>query len=134
MTTAQWVAVVVIVAIVASGATYFLVPAKTVTEIIEKEVTPTIKAGWIYVGPIGDYGWTKAHDDGRLFCEQVFPWLETTYVESVAEGDCPRVIEDLIADGCTVIFTTSFGFMDPTLEMAKKYPDIIFWHCSGYKR
>ena len=134
MTTAQWVAVVVIVAIVASGATYFLVPAKTVTEIVEKEVTPTIKAGWIYVGPIGDYGWTKAHDDGRLFCEQVFPWLETTYVESVAEGDCPRVIEDLIADGCTVIFTTSFGFMDPTLEMAKKYPDIIFWHCSGYKR
>jgi len=134
MTTAQWVAVVVIVAIVASGATYFLIPAKTVTEIVEKEVTPTIKAGWIYVGPIGDYGWTKAHDDGRLFCEQVFPWLETTYVESVAEGDCPRVIEDLIADGCTVIFTTSFGFMDPTLEMAKKYPNIIFWHCSGYKR
>ncbi len=134
MTTAQWIAVVVVVAIVVSGATYFLVPAKTVTEIVEKEVTPTIKAGWIYVGPIGDYGWTKAHDDGRLFCEQVFPWLETTYVESVAEGDCPRVIEDLIADGCTVIFTTSFGFMDPTLEMAKKYPNIIFWHCSGYKR
>ncbi len=134
MTTAQWIAVIVVVAIVASGLTYFLVPAKTVTQIVEKEVTPKIKAGWIYVGPIGDYGWTKAHDEGRLFCEKVFPWLETTYVESVAEGDCPRVIEDLIADGCTVIFTTSFGFMDPTLEMAKKHPDIIFWHCSGYKR
>jgi simple sugar transport system substrate-binding protein len=134
MTTSQWVAIVVIVAIVASGLTYFMVPAKTVTEIVEKEVTPKIKAAWIYVGPIGDYGWTKAHDEGRLFCEQVFPWLETTYVESVSEGDCARVIEDLIADGYTVIFTTSFGFMDPTLEMAKKYPNIIFWHCSGYKR
>lgn len=93
-----------------------------------------LKVGFIYVGPIGDYGWTHAHDQGRLYCEEIFPWLETVYVESVSEADAPRIIDELIAQGCEVIFTTSFGYMDATIEAGEKYPDKIFFHCSGYKR
>lgn len=100
--------------------------------------TPTLpsytKAAWIYVGPIGDYGWTHAHDVGRRYVDTLFPWLETHYVEKVAEGDCPMVIDNLVAAGYTIIFTTSFGFMDATIEAGEKYPNVIFFHCSGYKR
>ncbi len=92
------------------------------------------KAAWIYVGPIGDYGWTHAHDIGRRYVDALYPWLKTHCIESVSEGDCPSVIDQLVAQGYTLIFTTSFGFMDPTLEAAKRYPNVIFFHCSGYKR
>ncbi len=94
----------------------------------------TLKAAWIYVGPIGDYGWTYAHDQGRLIAEKTFPWLKTTYIESVPEGQVESFIDQLVAQGYRVIFTTSFGFMDGTLAAAKKYPDVIFAHCSGFKR
>ncbi len=101
------------------------------TETQEKK----IKAGFIYVGPVGDYGWTNAHDVGRKYVVEKFPWLETVYVESVAEGDAARVIDRLInEEKCNVIFTTSFGYMDETIKAAEKYPDVIFEHCSGYKR
>jgi basic membrane protein A and related proteins len=94
-----------------------------------------IKAGFIYVGPIGDYGWSHAHDLGRQYVEEKFDWLETTYVESVADADTPRVIDRLIMEEkCDVVFTTSFGFMDATIEAGAKYPDKIFMHCSGYKQ
>lgn len=94
-----------------------------------------IKAGFIYVGPVGDYGWTHAHDVARRQMEKKFPWLKTIYVESVAEGDCARVIDRLVQEEkCDVVFTTSFGFMDATLAAGEKYPDKIFMHCSGYKR
>ena len=93
-----------------------------------------LKAAWIYVGPIGDYGWTYAHNRGREIVDAKYDWLETGYIESVPEGECYSYIEGLIAEGYTLIFTTSFGFMDPTLEAAKNHPDIIFFHCSGYKR
>ncbi len=94
-----------------------------------------IKAGFIYVGPVGDYGWTTAHDVGRKYVEEKFPWLETVYVESVAEGDAARVIDRLVnEEKCDIIFTTSFGYMDDTIKAAEKYPDVIFEHCSGYKR
>lgn len=94
-----------------------------------------LKAGFIYVGPIGDLGWSHAHDVARKICEERFPWLETIYVESVAEGDEGLYIDKLIREeGCDVIFTTSFGFMDGTLVSAKRYPDKIFGHCSGFKR
>jgi len=96
---------------------------------------PTIKAGFIYVGPIGDYGWSHAHNEGRLYVEKKFPWLKTIYVESVPEPDVERVIDRLIVEErCDVVFTTSFGFMDGTLAAALKYPDKLFFHCSGYKR
>ena len=101
--------------------------------------TPTaekkIKAGFIYVGPVGDYGWTNAHDVGRKYVEEKFPWLETTYIESVPEADVERYIDRLInEEKCDVVFTTSFGYMDGTAKAAKKYPDKIFMHCSGYER
>jgi simple sugar transport system substrate-binding protein len=105
--------------------------------LMAKEYVPgePLKAGFIYVGPIGDLGWSNAHDNARLICEDTFPWLETVYVESVAEGDEPLYIDKLIMEeNCDVIFTTSFGFMDGTLLSAQKYPDKIFAHCSGFKR
>ena len=104
---------------------------------VAKEYVPgdPLKVGFIYVGPIGDLGWTYAHDEARRICEDTFPWLETVYVESVAEGNEGLYIDKLIVEeGCDVVFTTSFGFMDGTLISAQKYPDKIFAHCSGFKR
>ncbi|MCD6141206.1 BMP family ABC transporter substrate-binding protein [Candidatus Bipolaricaulota bacterium] len=94
-----------------------------------------IKAGFIYIGPVGDYGWSHAHDVARQILVKEFPWLSTVYVESVGTGDVVSTIDKLVNDEhCNVIFTTSFDFMDPTLAAAKKYPDVIFAHCSGFKR
>lgn len=93
-----------------------------------------LKVGFIYVGPVGDWGWSHAHDTARRHVESIFPWVETVYVEAVPEGDCPKVIDRLIDEGCDVVFTTSFGFMDATIEAGGKYPDKIFFHCSGYMR
>lgn len=104
---------------------------------VAKEYVPgdPLKVGFIYVGPIGDLGWTYAHDEARRICEETFPWLTTVYVESVSEGDEGLYIDKLIQDeGCDVVFTTSFGFMDGTLDAAIRYPDKIFAHCSGFKR
>jgi simple sugar transport system substrate-binding protein len=93
-----------------------------------------LKAGFIYVGPIGDYGWTNAHDQARKLTMQKYPWLETMYVESVPEGQAEPFMDKLIQQGAKVIFTTSFGFMDGTLAAAKRYPNVIFAHASGFKR
>jgi simple sugar transport system substrate-binding protein len=71
---------------------------------------------------------------GRLIAEETFPWLETIYVESVPEGEVETYIDRMIQEGADVVFTTSFGFMDGTLAAAKRYPDKIFAHCSGFKR
>jgi len=89
------------------------------------------KAAFVYVGPVGDGGWSYAHDQGRAELEAL--GYETTYVESVPETDSQRVLRNLARRGYDVIFTTSFGFMDPTLEVAKQFPDTVFMHCSGYK-
>ena len=94
-----------------------------------------LKVGFIYVGPIGDMGWTHAHDQARLILEETFPWIETVYLESVDEKTEGPVIDRMIRrDKCDIVFTTSFGFMDVTVAAANKYPDKIFAHCSGYKR
>jgi len=94
----------------------------------------TLKAGFIYVGPVGDYGWSHAHDVGRKYAESRLPWLRTMYVESVPEGDAARIIDRLIVqENCDVVFTTSFGFMDDTVAAGEKYPDKLFMHCSGFK-
>lgn len=93
-----------------------------------------LKAGFIYVGPIGDYGWTHAHNQAREMAEKKFPWLETTYVESVPEGEVGVFIDRMVQQGVKVIFTTSFGYMDGTVEAAKRYPDVIFAHATGFKR
>ena len=95
-----------------------------------------LKVGFVYVGPIGDHGWTYQHEQGRLAVEEAFgDRVETTYVESVSEGpDAERVIRQLAASGHGLIFTTSFGYMDPTLKIAKMFPDVKFEHATGYKR
>ncbi|MFW6190717.1 MAG: BMP family ABC transporter substrate-binding protein, partial [Candidatus Bipolaricaulota bacterium] len=95
----------------------------------------TLKAGFIYVGPVEDYGYSKAHDVGREHVEEVFPWLETFYVENVAPSDVESTIDQFVNNrDADVIFTTSYGHMDPTISAAEKYSDTIFFHCSGYKR
>ncbi|MBB99214.1 MAG: BMP family ABC transporter substrate-binding protein [Rhodobacteraceae bacterium] len=95
-----------------------------------------LKVGFIYVGPIGDHGWSYQHNQGRLAIEAAFgDKVETTYIENVSEGpDAERAIERLARDGAGLIFTTSFGFMNPTLKVAKKFPDVKFEHATGYKR
>jgi simple sugar transport system substrate-binding protein len=94
-----------------------------------------LKAGFIYVGPVGDYGFSHAHDVGRKFAEQQLPWLETVYIESVAEADAARIIDRLVqGEKVDVVFTTSFGYMEDTLKAGMKYPDKKFMHCSGFKQ
>ena len=94
------------------------------------------KVGFVYVGPIGDGGWTHEHDKGRLAVEAEFgDKVETVYVESVAEGpDSERVMTEMALNGANLIFTTSFGYMDPTNNVAAKFPDVKFEHATGYKR
>ena len=93
-----------------------------------------IKAAFVYVGPVGDGGWTFAHDQGRVEMETLPFVKKTTYIESVPEGtDATRVIMGLANKGYNLIFTTSFGFMDPTLEVAGRFKDVVFEHCSGFK-
>jgi len=94
-----------------------------------------IKAAFIYVGPIGDYGWSYAHEQARQIVDEAYPWLETIYVENVPEGEVEGVIDRVInQEKVDVVVTTSFGFMDGTLNAALRYPDKIFFHCSGFKR
>jgi simple sugar transport system substrate-binding protein len=95
-----------------------------------------LKVGFVYVGPVGDFGWSYQHDHGRKAVEAEFgDRVETTYVESVPEGpDAERVIRQLAASGHGLIFTTSFGYMDPTIKVAKMFPDVKFEHATGYKR
>jgi simple sugar transport system substrate-binding protein len=95
-----------------------------------------LKVGFIYIGPIGDLGWTYQHDLARLAMLKEFgDKVETTYLESVSEGpDAERSIEQLARAGNKLIFTTSFGYMEPTLKVARKYPNVHFEHATGYKR
>lgn len=95
-----------------------------------------LKVGFIYVGPIGDLGWTYQHDLGRqALVKELGDKIEITYLENVPEGpDAERSIEQLARAGNKLIFTTSFGYMDSTLKVAKKYPNVHFEHATGYKR
>jgi len=94
-----------------------------------------LKIGFVYVGPIGDYGWTHGHDTGRKAVETHFGnKVKTTYVERVAEGpDAERVIRQLAQQDHGLIFTTSFGYMEQTLRVAKQFPQRKFEHATGYK-
>ena len=95
-----------------------------------------LKIGFIYVGPVGDGGWTYQHDQGRLAIEAEFgDRVETTYIESVPEGaDAERALTQLALAGNKLIFATSFGFMDAVRATAAKFPDVKFEHATGYKR
>ncbi len=95
-----------------------------------------VKVGFVYVGPVGDGGWTYEHNKGRLAVEEHFgDKVETVFQESVPEGaDSERVMSQMALSGADLIFTTSFGYMDPTINVAKKFPDVKFEHATGYKQ
>lgn len=94
------------------------------------------KVGFVYVGPIGDHGWSYRHDIGRQAIEaELGDAVSTSFVESVPEGaDAERVIRQLAQTGHNLIFTTSFGYMNPTNKVAKQFPDVKFEHATGFTR
>jgi simple sugar transport system substrate-binding protein len=94
-----------------------------------------LKIGFVYVSPVGDAGWTYQHDQGRKQMEQALGGKVTTkFIESVPEGaDAERVIRELAASGHDLVFTTSFGYMNPTIKVAKSFPKVLFEHATGYK-
>ncbi|HVY16652.1 MAG TPA: BMP family ABC transporter substrate-binding protein [Rhodopila sp.] len=95
-----------------------------------------LKVGFIYLGPVGDFGWTYQHDIARKACEAKFGGkIKTTYVENVPEGpDSEKVLNDLANQGHKLVFATSFGYMNYVLNSAKKHPKVFYEHATGYKR
>ena len=94
------------------------------------------KISFVYVGPIGDHGWSYQHHKGLEAIKQEFgDKITTSYVENVPEGpDAERVIDQLAATGSNLIFTTSFGFMNPTIKVAARHPNVKFEHATGFKQ
>jgi basic membrane protein A len=94
-----------------------------------------VKAAFVYVAPLTDAGWVRQHEEGRLAVQAALgPRVQTQFVENVAEGpDAERVIRDLARQGNRIIFTPSFGYMEPTLKVAKEFPDVKFESITGYK-
>ncbi len=90
-----------------------------------------IRAGFIYVSPTGDFGYSHAHDRGREIVAEKYDWLSTITAESVAPADVGSTIDAMVNDGADVIFATSFGHMQPTAQKAAQYDDVIFYHASG---
>jgi len=122
--------VVLLVAAMAYGCAKTEEPAA-----VEEPAAEPFKVGFIYVGPIGDAGWTYAHDMGAEFMKAQIPNVELVKAESVAEtpADAERVLNQMVSEGCKVIFATSFGYMDSVIKVAAEHPDVVFMHCSGYK-
>jgi len=100
----------------------------------KEEPAAKMKVGFVYVGPVGDYGWSNAHDVGRKYAMGKLPWMESVFVESVPEGDSSRIIDRLVQEEkCSVVFTTSYGYMDDTVKAGERHPNTLFMHCSGFK-
>ena len=121
------------VAAVASLALSALVGLTTVTA---ANAADKVKVGFVYLTTPGDHGWTYAHEVARQDVEKHFgDKVVTTFVENVPEGpDSARVIRELAKQGNEIIFTTSFGYMDHTIKVAKEFPNVKFEHITGYKR
>ena len=94
-----------------------------------------LKVGFVYVSPITEAGWTRQHEEGRkAVAKALGASVQTTFVENVPEGaDAERVIRDLAREGHKIIFTPSFGYMEPTLKVAQEFPDVKFESITGYK-
>ncbi|MDA8611022.1 BMP family ABC transporter substrate-binding protein [Alphaproteobacteria bacterium] len=117
------------------GALYFMTSSEKATDVADKSSEAT-KVGFVYLTTPGDHGWTYAHEVARQDVEKHFgDKVETTFVENVPEGpDSARVIRELAKQGNEIIFTTSFGYMDHTIKVAKEFPNVKFEHITGYKR
>lgn len=114
-------------------AVMLLTIAMAVTLGVQGAAAKDLKVGFIFVSPVGDAGWSYAHDQGRLALEKL-PGVSTAYVEAVPEGpDSERVMTNMARKGYDVVFATSYGYMDPMLKVAKQFPKTVFMHCSGYK-
>ena len=127
----QSILLISIVAILVIAAGYFITNQGG-----QKTSEDGTKVGFIYIGPPGDHGWTYMHDVGRKYMEdQLGDSISTTFIENVPENaDAVRSIRKLAETGHDLIFTTSFNYMDQTLEVAKEFPDIKFEHATGYQR
>ncbi len=96
-------------------------------------VQPPTNVAFLYVGPRGDYGWSKSHEDARLYLENYGANVRTTFVESVAPADAAAKIDELYAQGNKIIFATSFDFLDAALKAPGRHPDLWTLACSGFK-
>ena len=94
-----------------------------------------LKVGFLYVAPLTEAGWVRQHEEGRKAVQAALDGrVKTSFVENVAEGpDAERVLRDLVATGHKLIFTPSFGYMEPTLKVAKDFPEVKFESITGYK-
>lgn len=99
------------------------------------QTPPPLKVGFVYVAPLADAGWVRQHEEGRKALQSALgARVQTRYVENVPEGaDAERVIRDLAQQGHKLIFTPSFGYMEPTLKVARDFPDVKFESITGYK-
>jgi basic membrane protein A len=118
--------------VIAAAIALFAVGAAT----LAAPAAEKLKVGFIYLGPVGDFGWTYQHEVGRQgLVKALGDKIDTTYLENVNEGpDSERSIEQLARTGHQLIFTTSFGYMDPTIKVAGRYPKVDFEHATGFKR
>lgn len=126
--------ILVLMAVLLVAAMAFGCAKKEEAAPVETPAEP-FKVGFIYVGPIGDAGWTYTHDLGAEFMKSQIPNVELIKAESVAEtpADAERVLNQMVSEGCKVIFATSFGYMDSVIKVAAANPEVVFMHCSGYK-
>ena len=110
-------------------------PAAPAPAAAEAPTTEPLKVAFAYVGPVGDGGWTFAHDNGRKAVEAEFgDKIVTSFVEGVPEGpDAERVLRDMASQGNQLVFGTTFGYMEPMLKVAADFPDVKFEHATGYK-
>jgi len=121
--------------VAALAAACFISPVFSQTAPSAAAAKEPLQVGFVYVAPLTDAGWVRQHDEGRRTVQAALgARVKTTYVENVAEGaDAERVIRDLAATGHKLIFTPSFGYMEPTLKVAQEFPDVKFESITGYK-
>ncbi|HEY9023882.1 MAG TPA: BMP family ABC transporter substrate-binding protein, partial [Burkholderiaceae bacterium] len=119
----------------ASTATAASAPAASAAAAPASAASGALKIAFVYVGPVGDGGWSYAHDNARKALEkELGDQVKTSYVESVPESaDAERVFRDLVAQGNTLVFGTSFGYMEPMLKVAADNKGVRFEHATGYK-
>lgn len=123
-------AIPILLALALPGCSLVLDPQVEITG--RPPIDGPIRAGLIYIGPVGDHGWTKAHDDSRLHVEEVIPELDAHFMPSVSPADVETVIDDFVAAGDNVIITTSHDFLVGTQAAALRHPDVNFLICSGF--